>query len=343
MRLLRARFFCPEVFGSIELSFEDEDGTPRPVTLLYGGPGTGKTTLITALLHTRPGSVTSAGMRQGDAICHAQCAWSLGMDEPDRQGPLVLCSHNAPLEFATSTPVQRTEMAFVERLSKDGGFVFVTFSAVRWFSRSSVLLTSIAHTVRKHEVRLTDPLDDAARQDLTREVKQALAYAELQRLVPPLPNQKRDAIGDAMRQVVTELCRVYGIDYLGLDPETLEPSFRQGGRPHFPFDELPTCAKHALAFGVITLRRIWAAYPDLDPRRGQAVVAIDQVELHQDAAATAALVQTLTALFPDVQWLLTTRSSELLAARSSDEVIALRRAEPDQLVSVNLGIAARVH
>ena len=36
-------------------------------------------------------------------------------------------------------------------------------------------------------------------------------------------------------------------------------------------------------------------------------------------------------------------SSELLAARSPDEVIALRRAEPDQLVTVNLGNAARVH
>jgi hypothetical protein len=265
------------------------------------------------------------------------------MDEPDRHGPLVLSTHNAPLEFATQTPVQRTEMAFVERLSKDGGFVFVAFSSVRWFSRSSVLLTSIAHTVRKHDIRIMEPMDDASRHDLTREVKQALAFAELQRILPPLPAQKRDPFGEAMRHAVGHVCRLYQTEYLGIDPETLEPSFRIGQRPHITFDELPTCVKHALAFCVIPLRRIWAAYPDLDPRRGQAVVVIDQIELHQEPATAVALVETLLTLFPEVQWIATTRSSELLAARSPDEVIALRRAEPEQLVTVNLGNAARVH
>lgn len=343
MRLSRGRFLCPEVFGTIDLSFDDDDGGPRPLTVLFGGPGTGKTTLLTALLHTRPGCAILAGARPGDLVCYAQCSWHLGMDEPDRQGPLVLSSHNAPLEFATLTPVQRTEMAFVERLSKDGGFVFVPFSAVRWFSRSSVLLTSIVHTVRKHEVRLTDPLEDAARHDLTREVKQALAFAELQRLVPPLPGQKRDHLGDAMRQVVDVICRLYQTNYLGLDPETLEPCFRNGSRTTLTFDELPTCVKHGLSFGVIPLRRIWAAYPDLDPRRGQAVVAIDQIELQQEPAIAVALVDVLLALFPEVQWITTTRSYELLAARSPDEVIALRRTDPNHLVTVNLGSAARVH
>jgi hypothetical protein len=343
MRLSRGRFLCPDVFGSIELSFEEEEGVTRPLTLLFGGPGTGKTTLLTALLHTRPGCVVSASARPGDAMCYSQCLWWLGMDEPDRRGPLTLSTHNAPLEFATQTPVQRTEMAFVERLSKDGGFVFVAFSAVRWFSRSSVLLTSIAHTVRKHDIRLMDPMDDAGRHDMTREVKQALAFAELQRLVPPLPSQKRDPFGEAMRQTVEHMCRLYRTEYLGIDPETLEPSFSTGQRPYVTFDELPTCLKHALAFCVVPLRRIWAAYPDLDPRRGQAVVVIDQVELHQDPSTAVALVDALLALFPEVQWIVTTRSSELLAARSPDEVIALRRAEPDELVTVNLGNAARVH
>lgn len=343
MRLSRARFLCPEVFGSIELSFEEDDGLPRPLTVLFGGPGTGKTTLLTALLHTRPGCVILAGARPGDLVCYAQCSWLLGMDEPDRHGPLILSSHNAPLEFASSTPSQRTEMAFVERLSKDGGFVFVPFSSVRWFSRSSVLLTSIMHTVRKHEVRLTDPLEDAARHDLTREVKQALAFAELQRLIPPLPGHKRGPFGDAMRHVVEILCRLYETEYLGVDPETLEPSFRNDHRTTLTFDELPTCVKHGLAFGVIPLRRIWAAYPDLDPRRGQAVVAIDQIELHQEPAVAVALVDVLLALLPGVQWIVTSRSHELLAARSPEEVVALRRAAPDQLVSVNLGSSARVH
>lgn len=343
MRLSRGRFLCPEVFGCIELSFADDEGNPRPLTLLFGGPGTGKTTVVTALLHTRPGCVLLAGARPGDLVCYAQCSWLPEMDDPDRQVPLTLSSSNAPPEFATISPAQRTDMMFVERLSKDGGFVFVPFSAVRWFSRSSVILTSIVHTVRKHEVRLTDPLDDAARHDLTREVKQALAFAELQRLIPPLPGEKADQFGDAMRQVVDAICRLYELDYLGMDPRTLEPSFCNRAGAKLSFDELPTCAKHGLAFGVIPLRRIWAAYPGLDPRRGQAVVAIDQVELHQEPSMVAALVDLLMAVLPDVQWVMTTRSTDLLATRSPDEVIALRRSEPNQLVTVDTGVAARVH
>lgn len=343
MRLSRGRFLCPEVFGCIELSFADDDGNARPLTLLFGGSGTGKTTVLTALLHTRPGCVVLAGARPGDLVCYAQCAWVLGMDDPDRQVPLTLSSSNAPPEFATSSPSQRTEMMFVERLSKDGGFVFVPFSAVRWFSRSSVILTSIVHTVRKHEVRLTDPLDDAARHDLTREVKQALAFAELQRLIPPLPGGKADPFGDAMRQVVDAICRLYQLDYLGMDPRSLEPSFGNHAGAKLTFDELPTCAKHGLAFGVIPLRRIWAAYPGLDPRRGQAVVAIDQVELQQEPSTTAALVDLLLGVLPEVQWVMTTRSLDLLATRSPDEVVALRRSEPDHLVTVDTGVAARVH
>jgi len=45
-------------FGELEASFCDEHGEPRPVTVVHGGAGVGKTTLLQALACTRPGHAT---------------------------------------------------------------------------------------------------------------------------------------------------------------------------------------------------------------------------------------------------------------------------------------------
>ncbi len=341
MKLLSVRVSSPDALGELEVPFITEDRGPRNLTLIVGGPGSGKTTLVTAIASTRPGHVTAMGFRPSDAPCTASCSWWLGMDDPDRSTPLLLHSPNA-LEIPNAVDARR-EAAFFERLARQGGFVFIALSAMRWFSKAPLVLSTPERTVARYDVRAAEPLDDAGRNDLGREVKQALCYASIVRVLPHGERERERLLGEAMAKLVGQLCAVYGFSFDGLEPRSLEPVFTHQSGRRMRFDALPTATKHAIAFGVLPLRALWAAYPGMDPTRAQGVVAIDQFELHQSDSAAEALIEVLTRGLPDVQWILTTRSDELAAARPSDETFALRRIGERGAVEVFAGKAARLH
>lgn len=343
MKLKGVEIACPETLGEVKVSLTDDEGQARPVTLLFGGPGSGKTTLLAAIAHTRPGHTVAMALRPSEPPCMARCEWWLGLDEPDRSRPLLLWSPNAPAEFITADTDARREAVFFDRLARDGGFVFVAFSATRWFSRSALVLTAPERTVRRYDVRQNDPLDDASRNDLTREVKQALAYAAIVAVLPDSSAERHRLLGEAMARLVGSLSSLLGYAYAGLDPSSFEPMFTSAQGARVPFDGLPTAAKHAVAFGALTLRALWAAYPGLNPELAQGFVAIDQIELHQDVPVASQLIDRLSNTLPNVQWLITTRSTELLAARNPDECVALRRLDAQGKVSVHLGRDAHVH
>jgi hypothetical protein len=341
MKLSRLRVAFPEALGQLDLSFRDDEGHVRPITLIYGGPGAGKTLLLQAIASTRPGHSVAMG-RPTEPRCSARCEWLTGMDQPDRTTPVALASP-APSELALVDTDQRRDASFVDRLAKSGGFVFLCFSALRWFSKTPLALTSPARTIARYDVREYRPLDDAARNDLVREVKQALSYAAITRALPQPDGEKHHLLGEAMLGVVQALATLYGFDYLEIDPRSLEPVFRGPDGTHMHFDAIPTAVKHAVAFGALPLAALWAAYPGMDPRRAEGLVAIDQLELQQDPQVASSILDALTAHMPALQLVVTTRSLELLAARESDEALALRRVSPQGQVSIDEGPNARVH
>lgn len=342
MKLLSLTVSSPLALGELELRFETA-GKPRPLTLIFGGPGSGKTTLLSAVANTRPGHTVAMGVRTSEAPCSASCTWWLGMDEPDRKKPLTLCSPNAGDTLRGSDPELRRDAALFERLAREGGFVFLSLSATRWFSKSPLLLASPERSVARYDVRAAEPFDDASRNDLGRDVKQALAYAAIVRVLPHGTEERERLLGQAMRELVSGISRIYGFDYGELEPRSLEPMFTRSDGRRYSFDALPAAVKHAIAFGSLPLRALWAGYPGMDPRRAQGVVAIDQIELHQTAATANDLLDLLLLHLPEVQWLVTTRSDELLAARASDEAVALHRLQSHGSVEVYEGGQARVH
>lgn len=354
MYLLRAELHGVGPFEHLELSFADEREEPRRLVVIQGGGGVGKTSLLSAIGTSRPGYATAQQARseQQRASESAPASWAvadwwLGQDDPERPHPLRVASPNVKLPGPEDKELtRRREQALFDRVASEGGFAFLSIAATRWFSRQPIVIAAPSRGVARYDVRQPMALDDATRSDLARETKQALAYAEIGTALVerrPLEGDTRlDALGPAMQKVVSQLVGLYGFTYEGLDAVSWEPTFRGVDGTRLPFDALPTRARHLVAFGALSVRTLWAAYPDRDPRLAEAVVLIDEVDLHQDAAVAPKLPGALRAALPAVQWILTTSSPLVASGVAPGEVLALR-ASSEGRVELHAGPSATTH
>ncbi|AKV03431.1 hypothetical protein AKJ09_10094 [Labilithrix luteola] len=349
MRLLHARLrnIGPFVDTELQLSraplvteapVEPEEGG---LTVFFGGSGTGKTLLLSVLAMTRPGHalpplpvhLAQAKERASDEPSYAVTEWTLGDDDPSRQHPLIITSPSAvlPDETAEQTTGRRREQAaFDRRAQTEGGFVFVTFSGARWFSRTPNMLTTPERTLLRHDVRQPASFDDPTRADLTRETKQVLTYATIGRALAEREGgaERLVRFETALREVVDVMLEPFDLRYAGVNPFTLEPEMRDHTGRTFVFDALPRPARHLVALGALSLRALAAAYPNAEhPRVTEGVVAVDDVESQQEPTLLRALLPLFRRALPNVQWLLTTASTQLALAAGPSNVVALRRSD----------------
>lgn len=346
MRLLSLRIAGLPPFDDLTLPFADEMG-PRSMSVLFGGAGVGKTTLLHALASTRPGCAVALQPATDEAPPFAVCDWALGCDDPDRPHPLRVATPMARLDDDEHKETfRRREQALFEKLARKGGFAFLSLPSIRWFSRQPFSISAPARTVARYEVRAPAALDDASRADLTRETKQALAYAAISYALAErsrLPDVGLGRLEEAMNAAVGTLVGIAGFRYIGIDPIAFEPHFEDTEGSRFVFDRLPTRARHLVAFAALSTRTLWAAYPGRDPRESEGVVAIDDVDLHQDANTQAALPGALRRALPGVQWILTTTSPTVAMSCDEREVCALRRAPELGTIELYTGAQARLH
>lgn len=354
MYLLRAELHGIGPFDQLELSFVDEHDQPRRMVVIHGGGGVGKTSLLSAIATSRPGHATVQPARvdrpkQGDGNTPAWTAtdWLLGQDDPERPHPLRVVSPNVKLAGPEQDELtRRREQALFDRVATEGGFALLSIAATRWFSRQPITISAPSRGVARYDVKQAPGLDDATRWDLSRETKQALAYAEIGSALsakgPPQAELRLEVLGPAMLKVVDQLVDLAGFNYLGLDPLSWEPLFSAREATRLTFDALPTRARHLVAFGALTVRTLWAAHPDRDPRLAEGVVLIDELDLHQDAAVAMKLPSALRRVLPSVQWIVTTSSPFVAAGAAAGEVLALR-AGTEGRVELHAGPSATTH
>jgi hypothetical protein len=340
MQLATLRVVGVGPFDDLSISLTNDEGRLRRSLVVLGGGGVGKSSLLAAITLTRPGCAMPIPRARSASVgpVYVVADWILGDDDPQRPHPLRVTSPNAPIEepehYAT---LRRREQAIFDRRAQEGGFVLVSLSGARWFSRAPVLLASPERSILRYDVRAAPAFDDATRADLARETKQILSYAGI-----------AAALGGAtgldatLREVVSGLTKLGGFNYEGVDPVTLEPLF-DGERGLVMFDELPTSVRHLAAMGALAVRALYAAYPGRDPRLAEGVVLIDDAELHQDIGVQRALVPTLKELLPNVQWILTTASPALASGCEASEIIALRRMPESDRIELYEGELALVH
>jgi hypothetical protein len=350
MKLLQIRLVGLGPFADVAVSLRGPDDQPREMTVVFGGGGVGKTTLLAAIAATRPGhAVTSIGSLGTPVRGFAVADWHLGDDDPDRPHPLRVASPHATLE---DDPEQerlrkREQNLFDRRAAEGGGFLVQCLSAARWFSRSPMTLSSPTRTVLRHDVRAAAHFDDAGRADLARETKQALVFAGVAARLPEVetgrPVTALAVLDEAMRDMLQRLLALVQVRYIGVDPVTLEPIFADEQGDLLTFDRLPTSVRHLVAFAVLTVRGLFAAYPGRDPRMTEGLVLIDEVALHLEVPVQRGLIRALRGSLPRVQWLLTTSSPELAAGCDSSEILALRRLPTSQRVELFEGPLATLH
>jgi hypothetical protein len=318
----------------------DEDGRVRRALVLVGGGGVGKSSILTAIALTRPGCAMpiprARSASAGPVFVVAD--WVLGDDDPQRPHSLRVASPNAAIEEAEDyATLRRREQALFDRRAHEGGFVVVSLSGARWFSRAPVLLASPERSIVRYDARTAPTFDDATRADLARETKQILSYGGIAAALGGATG-----LDTTLREVVTGLTNLSGFSYSGVDPVTLEPLF-DSERGLVMFDELPTSVRHLAAIGALTVRALYAAYPGRDPRTAEGIVLVDDVDLHQDPGVQRALVPALKHLLPSVQWILTTSSPTVALGCEVGEVVALRRMPESEKIEVYQDDLALVH
>jgi hypothetical protein len=331
-----------------------EDGTPKGTVVVFGGEGLGKTSLLGAIAATRPGHcvpIAAATSRPTYAVAE----WHMGDDDPGRPHALRMVSPNASLEEREDEALlRRREQMLFDRRASEGGFVCVSFSGARWFSRAPLVLSSPKSTVLRWDVRGGASFDDATRADLARDTKQVLAYASVAGALtltrkPALDGgvggllEPPGALLDAgVRQVLAVVLEPFGALYLGADPTSLEPMFRHKGRD-VTFDELPRAARQLTAIATLTLRAALAAYPKRPPRDSEGVALVDDLETQLDLPIQRIAVSLLRRALPRVQWIATTASPAVLEGLGADEVVALRRGGDREPIEVFTGGDAVLH
>lgn len=366
MRLVRLQVSHLGPFQREVFSFGESDGANaadpletgaalagRAVTVIHGPGGVGKTTLLAAIAATRPGALATLHQRrprghdEGAVEPPAVVAdWALGQDDPERPHTLTLATPGArAFGDDQQESLRRREQALFDKVAREGGFAWAVLPAHRWFSRQPIMLGVPSRVASAYDTRQTNLFDDAARADLTRDTKQVLAYAAIAAALErggPRRGAVLGALGEAMHEVVDGLVRLAGYRYRGPDAASLEPEFSAAGAVR-SFDELPTQARHLAAMGALSLRALWLARPERDPRDTEGVVAIDEIDLHQDAAVHGLLIPALRELLPNVQWIVTTQSGGVAGSAATHEVLALRRLPEQDEVEVYSGSDARTH
>ncbi len=348
---------------------------PRLATVVIGGAGSGKTSFLSAIATTRPGHAVAQLTSRNDGASpgYVVADWLLGDDDEARPHPLRVVSPNAKADDTDEQSlVRRKEQALFDRRSAEGGFVFLAFSGARWFSRTPVTLATPDRTLLRYDVRATSSFDDASRADLTRETKQALSYSaigaalisrasetfreparnagdhmndhEASLLARAMPHEKRLLLlSSAMDSAVAAALWGSGFTYRGIDPARLEPVFSEAFGPPVLFDDLPRGLRHAIAFCVLSLRALAAAYPTRDPRTSQGIVLIDDAESQLPISQQRTLIPRLLRALPRVQWVLATASPAIAEGAEIEDVIAIRRLPGSAKVELFEGGHAMLH
>ncbi len=335
----------------------EDRGEVRPLTVIYGEGGTGKTTLLAAIAATRPGHhvvQTSVYRRPGPAP-HAICDWRLGAEDSQRPHPLCVATPGVRVEDEdTAEQLRRREVMLFDRaLGESGGFAFVGIPSGRRFPRAQLLLGDPSRTVLRADLRGAPGFQDQGGVDLTRPIKLILAYAGMASALSE--ERERESESDSIEvSAATGLRRaldaalastlgLIGHAYRGLDPRNFEPRFETPTGQVLPFDAMATQARHLISFSTVCVHQLWVANRGADPRHSEGVIAIDDIDQFLSEGVQSQVLACLRGALPRAQWIVATASPSLAHSAGVDALRTLRRGSESGELEIYGGALSLTH
>ena len=147
----------------------------------------------------------------------------------------------------------------------------------------------------------------------------------------PTPHEK--LLNDFF-QVVTQLTTGTKIEFKGVNADTKEITVVTDDG-ELPIEALSQGMTSLIGWVGILLQRLYEVYgkDDTDPKEHYALVLMDEIDAHLHPAWQQSLIQRLSKIFPNVQFIATTHSPLIVGGMNPEQIIRFARDEDDKVVT----------
>lgn len=322
-------------FGETQvLSFESTAGRPARWTLILGDNGLGKTTLLQLLAG---GAGAEVRLQSGPPIGMPQLAsWGAmqiaGLSELIRVGhDIAKLSYNVLwTDSLTQQQGASRDEASVETVV-DGGMAFSGF-AKHW---RSIVYGYGANRRRAPNGLTAETSDDPTRtlfdDDATlRNPEEWLLQNELvANTTSPLQDKakrQRDRVIEILTRILPGIDQIRVLPHADANQQLRASAEVHGPDGWVPFSSLGLGYRTMTAWIVDFASRLFERYGALeDPLTGPAVCLVDEIDLHLHPRWQRDLIQRLSILFPNTQFIATAHSPLIVQAAPDANLVVLRR------------------
>jgi hypothetical protein len=317
------------------LHLESAAGRPARWTLILGDNGLGKTTLLQLLAQ---GTATEMQLRSADGTPRVMHVPRLGLLTPNRVPDLMRLgkeTSEVQYEILWAESLIQARGSLLDECSveayRDGGIGFLPLSK----GHNSIVYGYGANRRRAPKGLTAETSDDPTRtlfdDDATlRNPEEWLLQNEL---VANTTSPLQDRARRQRDQVIEILTRILpGIDDIRVAPHAdANQQLRASAEVHgpdgwVPFSSLGLGYRTMTAWIVDFASRLIERYSTLaDPLTGPAVCLVDEIDLHLHPRWQRDLIQRLSTLFPNTQFIATAHSPLIVQAAPDANVVVLRR------------------